>query len=182
MMEHLDVPRRGVVGPWAHIYPQDGSPGPAIGFLQDATRWWDRWLKGVENDIDDEPVYRVWMQDSVPPQSNYTTRPGRWIAETAWPSPDVDMRRFHLNVEGLGSDAGDDHALALASRHRPVLMVANGQVLPCRENWLSISDATTAAPYASTANRWHRPPKFSAHPWSNSTCPRTGRLPRSASG
>ena len=115
MMEHLDVPRRGVVGPWAHIYPQDGSPGPAIGFLQDATRWWDRWLKGVENGIDDEPVYRVWMQDSVPPQSNYANRPGRWIAETAWPSPDVDMRRFHLNVEGLGSDAGDDHALALAS-------------------------------------------------------------------
>ena len=26
----------GIIGPWAHIYPQDGSPGPAIDFLGEA--------------------------------------------------------------------------------------------------------------------------------------------------
>src|SRR5690242_13008433 len=45
LLEGLTVPRLGLIGPWAHIYPQDGSPGPAIGFLQEATRWWDHWLK-----------------------------------------------------------------------------------------------------------------------------------------
>lgn len=115
MMEHLTVPRRGVVGPWAHIYPHDGTPGPAMGFLQDAQRWWDRWLKGVENGIDTEPVYRVWMQDSVPPKSSYENRPGRWIAEDAWPSPPIENRRFHLNQTGLEAEAGNELAMAIAS-------------------------------------------------------------------
>ena len=37
---------RGSIGPWAHGFPHDGLPGPAIGFLQECVRWWDRWLKG----------------------------------------------------------------------------------------------------------------------------------------
>jgi len=115
MMQHLSVPRRGIVGPWAHIYPHDGSPGPAIGFLQDATRWWDRWLKGVENGIENEPVYRVWMQESVPPRANYEARAGRWVAETSWPAPGIELRRFHLNADGLESSARSEHALEIAS-------------------------------------------------------------------
>jgi putative CocE/NonD family hydrolase len=86
MLHHLDVPKKGLVGPWGHKYPHLGSPGPAIGFLQEALRWWDHWLKGVDTGIMDEPMLRVWMQDSVPPVTNYTTRPGRWVAERAWPS------------------------------------------------------------------------------------------------
>ena len=35
LMEHLDVPRKGLVGPWGHIYPHFGRPGPAIDFLSD---------------------------------------------------------------------------------------------------------------------------------------------------
>ncbi len=41
-----DVPRLDVVGPWAHKYPHPGVPGPAIRFLQETRRWWDRHLKG----------------------------------------------------------------------------------------------------------------------------------------
>ena len=36
LLSGLDGPRLGIVGPWAHIYPQDGSPGPAIDFLGEA--------------------------------------------------------------------------------------------------------------------------------------------------
>ena len=46
LLDGLSVPRLGLIGPWAHVYPQDGKPGPAIGFLQEAVRWWDHWLKG----------------------------------------------------------------------------------------------------------------------------------------
>ena len=31
--------------------PHDGVPGPAIGFLQEALRWWDHWLKGNDTGI-----------------------------------------------------------------------------------------------------------------------------------
>ncbi len=96
LLEHLDVPRLGLVGPWGHRYPHLGSPGPAIGFLQESLRWWDYWLKGEETGIMDEPMLRVWMQDSVPPTTRYEHRPGRWIAETQWPSENVIWRTFAM--------------------------------------------------------------------------------------
>ncbi|HEX2298640.1 MAG TPA: CocE/NonD family hydrolase, partial [Pseudonocardiaceae bacterium] len=89
LLAELDVPRKGLIGPWAHTYPHLGRPGPAIGFLQEIVRWWDRWLKGVENNIMDEPMLRTWMQDSVPPCTAYEQRPGRWVGDPCWPSPRV---------------------------------------------------------------------------------------------
>lgn len=90
LVEHLDVPRQGLIGPWSHKYPHLGQPGPAIGFLQEVVRWWDRWLKGKENGVTEAPRLRVWMQDSVPPMTAYEERPGRWVGEPSWPSPYVD--------------------------------------------------------------------------------------------
>ncbi|MEM7123855.1 MAG: CocE/NonD family hydrolase, partial [Pseudomonadota bacterium] len=63
LMENLKGPRRALIGPWTHVYPHFGTPGPAMGFLQEGLRWWDRWLKGVENGIEDEPACQIWMQD-----------------------------------------------------------------------------------------------------------------------
>ena len=36
LLTHLQVPRKGLIGPWGHKYPHIGVPGPAIGFLQEA--------------------------------------------------------------------------------------------------------------------------------------------------
>ena len=55
LVETLNSPSKGLIGPWAHTFPHLGLPGPAIGFLQEAVRWWDRWLKGMDNGIDREP-------------------------------------------------------------------------------------------------------------------------------
>ena len=55
----LTAPKKGLIGPWAHAYPQAALPGPAIGFLQEALRWWDHWLKGIDNGIMDEPLLRA---------------------------------------------------------------------------------------------------------------------------
>ena len=68
MLEGLSVPRKGLIGPWAHAFPDDALPGPSIGFLQECVRWWDHWLKGIDTGIMDEPMLRAWMQDSAPPQ------------------------------------------------------------------------------------------------------------------
>ena len=96
LLANLDVPRKGLIGPWSHRYPHFGVPGPAIGFLQDMLRWWDRWLKGVETGIMDEPMLRVWMQDSVPPTTSYEYRPGRWVGEPVWPSPHISEQSYKL--------------------------------------------------------------------------------------
>lgn len=37
LMEKLQGPRKGLVGPWAHTYPHIGKPGPAIGSCRNAS-------------------------------------------------------------------------------------------------------------------------------------------------
>jgi len=71
-------------------------------------RWWDRWLKGVENGIEHEPVLRVWMQDAIPPAPTQPVRPGRWLLEPAWPSPNVETVVYALNADGLADRAGPE--------------------------------------------------------------------------
>jgi uncharacterized protein len=89
LLAALDVPRRGLIGPWSHKYPHLGQPGPAIDFLQELVRWWDHWLGDIDNGIMDEPMLRIWLQESVPPSTAYAERPGRWVGEPSWPSPRV---------------------------------------------------------------------------------------------
>ena len=47
LLEGLHAPKKALIGPWAHAWPHIARPGPAIGFLQEALRWWDHWLKGI---------------------------------------------------------------------------------------------------------------------------------------
>jgi len=102
LMAGLKVPRRCLIGPWAHGYPHIAAPGPTIGFLQDTLRWWDRWLKGTENGIEAEPVVRLWLQDPAPPAASHVERPGRWITQPAWPGPDIAEQHLPLAAGKLG--------------------------------------------------------------------------------
>ena len=111
LLAGLDCPKKGLVGPWGHNWPFDGRPGPAIGFLQEALRWWDQWLKGRETGIMAEPAYRVWMQESVPPAAQYAKRPGRWVAERSWPSPRIEEHSLALNEGRLETDPAPERAL-----------------------------------------------------------------------
>ncbi|MGM0421508.1 MAG: CocE/NonD family hydrolase [Pseudomonadota bacterium] len=101
LLEHLEVPRRGLIGPWGHRYPHMGIPGPATGFLQEVLRWFDHWLKGDDTGIDQDPMLRVWMQDPMPPATSYQDRPGRWVTETVWPSSNIKERCFGLGYRHL---------------------------------------------------------------------------------
>ncbi len=96
LLSNLKSPRKGLIGPWGHKYPHMGIPGPAIGFLQESLRWWDKWLKGIETKITEEPMLRVWMQESVLPTTYYDKRPGRWIAEPSWPSSSIKDYQYSL--------------------------------------------------------------------------------------
>ena len=101
LLERLTVPRKGLIGPWAHAYPHFALPGPQIGFLQEMLRWWDHWLKGIDTGVMDEPMLRAWMTESVKPASHHETLPGRWVAEPSWPPPGITPRRLFLTDEGL---------------------------------------------------------------------------------
>jgi putative CocE/NonD family hydrolase len=98
LLANLKVPRKGLIGPWGHKYPHLGVPGPAIGFLQESLRWWDQWLKQIDTGIMEEPMFRGWMQESVPPTTYYEERPGYWVGEPAWPSSSIVFHTFPLAV------------------------------------------------------------------------------------
>jgi uncharacterized protein len=115
LAENLKVPCKGIVGPWGHLYPQRGVPDPAIGFLQEAVRWWDRWLKGKPNGVEKDPTLRLYLQDSVPPQSHYDFRPGRWIAIDRWPAGEIVRQELALNPHGLAEKPVSGAALSVRS-------------------------------------------------------------------
>ena len=115
LISTLKTQRKGLIGPWAHNFPHQGVPGPAIGFLQEALRWWDRWLKDIDNGIEHEPVLRVWMQESVKPQPQYETIPGRWVAEPVWPSPDREILSLYLSANGCAPEPGEPEESILSS-------------------------------------------------------------------
>ena len=102
LLEKAHAPRKGLIGPWAHRYPHFGLPEPAIGYLQEALRWFDHWLKGCETGIMDEPMLTAWLPDGNRPSAVPIGQPGRWVTEDAWPSPRRATWRLTLNRSGLG--------------------------------------------------------------------------------
>jgi putative CocE/NonD family hydrolase len=108
LLAGLQCPRKGLIGPWAHSYPEVARPGPAIGFAQECLRWWDHWLKSRDTGIMDEPMLRVWMQESVAPHTFYAERAGRWVAEPAWPSPNLSTQRYDLGSGTLEACSTDE--------------------------------------------------------------------------
>ena len=116
LLENLppETPRKAVSGPWGHTYPHLGVPGPAIGFLAEILRWWDRWLKEIDNGIDREPQFHGYLSTLVPPNARHPENPGRWVAQEQWPSPEVNHRRVYF-ADGQLSDnplAGDKVSLS----------------------------------------------------------------------
>jgi predicted acyl esterase len=116
LLAGLKVPRLGIIGPWGHLYPHDGVPGPAIGYLQEAVRWWDHWLKGVDSGIMREPMLRAYLEDPVPPTGTRSFTPGRWVGERSYPSPNIQAQRLHLRADhGLGEPQEEGAVLAIRS-------------------------------------------------------------------
>jgi putative CocE/NonD family hydrolase len=117
LLEKLPGPRLGLIGPWSHKYPHLGAPGPAIGFLQECLRWWNKWLKGEETGIMDEPMLRAWMMESMPPSTFYHQRYGRWVSEQSWPSQAITRRSYRLGEYRLldEDEQAEDSVLSLQS-------------------------------------------------------------------
>lgn len=85
LMQNLKGPRKGMIGPWTHMYPNWGVPGPQIGFLEECLRWWRHWLLDEPTGIMDEPMLRLWVGEELKPHPRYPQTGGRWIAVPGWP-------------------------------------------------------------------------------------------------
>jgi putative CocE/NonD family hydrolase len=148
----VGTPCKGLIGPWAHGYPEVATPGPQIGFLQESLRWWDHWLKDQATGIMDEPLLRAWIQEPVRPARSYAERPGRWVSETAWPSPRIETQRLYLGGGGaLGRAPGDPGLLATTRALAPT--AATGAPTARRPTSRAISGRRTRSRSRSTRPR-----------------------------
>jgi predicted acyl esterase len=79
------VPHRLLLGPWSHMSTANSLPGPHIDLVPVMARWWDRWLRGIDNGIDDEPTLTWYQQHSTPPGAARRQVEGEWRSAPAWP-------------------------------------------------------------------------------------------------
>ena len=112
---NLASPVKVTMGPWAHLYPHEARPKPTVGFLEEMARWFDHWLKGIDNGVMSEPRHHFHMMDGLAPAPFYPHRPGRWVAEDVWPSPRVQELRLSFGPDGLTAEAGAEVPLNVAS-------------------------------------------------------------------
>ena len=115
LLENLQAPCKGIIGPWIHQYPHFAVPKPAIGFLQEALRWWNHWLKDIDSGVMGEPDYRVFSIDSQPPKAEYESLQGRWISEISWPSDNINQDKFYLTRNCLSPTPDVDEIMHLTS-------------------------------------------------------------------
>ena len=128
LLKNLDAPVKGIVGPWIHKYPHYAAPGPAIDFLQECKRWWDKYLKGIDNQIEQEPAYRLYLMDSVAPKRWLDSRAGHWIAEDSWPSNNIKFVELHLSQDNRISTTASELEVVINSPQD--CGVASGKYFP----------------------------------------------------
>lgn len=91
--ELMKGPKRLMMGPWGHVIPQ-GSPFAAIDFRELALRWWDYWLRGVENGVMEEPPVTVYVQGAQPEWRSLPTWPPAESAQVCVDSGDEGGLRY----------------------------------------------------------------------------------------
>ena len=106
-------PVRLVLGPWTHgdrslSFAGDVEFGPgatldgnlAADFFAARRRWFDCWVKGIDNGVASEPAVRVFVMGGGSGRRNADGRlehGGFWRNAESWPLPQTEFTRFHLH-------------------------------------------------------------------------------------
>jgi uncharacterized protein len=115
----LRCPRRLLMGPWGHQWPNVAYPGPRIDDLRECVRWFGQWLVDEKTGVQDEPPIALYVQQYRPPEPTVVDAPGYWRAEQEWPLPGATTRTPYLGAgdlaEGPPADEGRDALEYLAT-------------------------------------------------------------------
>ena len=98
--ENLTVPKRALIGPWGHYWPESGLPGPRIDGRRECLKWFDQWLKGEDTGVLDEPPVTVFVRKHIEPSATRVMDNGFWRAEAEWPPARNEDRPLYLHSTG----------------------------------------------------------------------------------
>jgi predicted acyl esterase len=104
------------MGPFGHgplsgdmSYPNGGGIGNAQGGTDSEVRWWDYWLKGIDNGIMDEPPVKIYMMAGA--RKGNVSPKNRWMSFGDWP-PAPRLQNFYLHDNGTLSSKAPGEATA----------------------------------------------------------------------
>jgi len=102
---------RLVIGPWQHIINTsrklgafDYGPEAIIDWDGYVCRWFDHWLKGVANDVTNDPPVHVFVMGR-----------NQWRAEQDWPLPQTRWTKYFLHSGGRANSIGGDGTLSTSA-------------------------------------------------------------------
>ena len=97
MLEHVHAPVRAWIGPWNHDLPNASVYGPRVEWRDQAVRWFDHWLKGIQTGVEQEPRLVLFQEHSHPPGAapQDILRRGEWRAES-WPPQGLKPTTWYL--------------------------------------------------------------------------------------
>ncbi len=96
MLMQASGPVKAIVGPWNHTFPNEAEPGPQIEWRNEAVRWFDHWLKGLDTGVEHDPRLVVYMQHWHAPDPSLENVPGEWRREDVWPPKEAQPSTFFL--------------------------------------------------------------------------------------
>ena len=107
MQARCTAPTRTLIGPWVHDLPDSAYPGPNIDWPHEFVRFFDRWLKGIDNGLDSEAPFTWFERDFTTPEPFPRALNGRWRATSTFPHPATREREWFLAAAGLTPAPGD---------------------------------------------------------------------------
>jgi putative CocE/NonD family hydrolase len=97
-----------VLGPWGHtdeamrrIGDHDFGPQAIIDLQRSYLRWFDHWLKGIDNGIDREPLVNIFVMGS-----------NRWLHGESYPLPGTRFEKWYLTGAGHANTSKGDGLLS----------------------------------------------------------------------
>lgn len=103
--------QRLIMGPWTHmnfsgVFPErnfgESSSNQAIDLTGIKIRWFDHWLRGIDNGINREDPVLIFVMGI-----------DQWRTEKDWPLPDTKYSPYYLRSNGSANSLNGDGVLSL---------------------------------------------------------------------
>lgn len=107
MASHGHKYQKLILGPWGHqaeasrsLGDWDFGPQAALDLPREYLRWFDHWLKGIDNGIDREPLVKIFAMNS-----------NVWLEGDTYPLPQTTFEKWYITSGGTANTSTGDGRL-----------------------------------------------------------------------